>query len=116
MRLSCTAILLLAAGLAFAQGARLYIVTHVDAEPNFTKDAMQLLENFAADSRKDSGAERIEILQENGRPNHFTVVEVWNSQHAYETHLALSHTKQFRAKLLPMLGSPFDERLHHVVP
>ena len=100
----------------FGQGTKLYIITHVDAEPNFTRDAMTALQTFAADSRKDPGAVSMEILEENGRPNHFTIVEVWQSQKAYESHLGLAHCKQFRAKLLPMLGSPFDERLHHLVP
>lgn len=103
----------------FAQSrpdTKLYIVTHVDAEPQFTRDATKLLQAFAAGSRQDPGAVRVEVLEENGRPNHFTVVEVWQNQKAYDSHLGLAHTKEFRAKLLPMLGSPFDERLHHIVP
>ncbi|MBV9771100.1 MAG: antibiotic biosynthesis monooxygenase [Bryobacterales bacterium] len=100
---------------AFGQDGKLYVVTHIDAEPNFTADAKSLLRGFASDSRKDPGAVRIEILEENGKPNHFTVVEVWQNQKDYESHLATAHTKAFRAKLLPMLGSPFDERLHSAV-
>jgi quinol monooxygenase YgiN len=102
--------------MVFGQDTKLYIVTHIDAEPNFTADAMKALQTFAADSRKDPGALSMQILEETARPNHFTVVEIWRDQKAYESHLALGHTRQFRAKLLPMLGSPFDERLHHLVP
>jgi quinol monooxygenase YgiN len=40
------------------------------------------------------------------------VVEVWKSRKAYDDHLAIDHVKAYRAKLQPMLGSPFDERLH----
>ena len=102
--------------MVFGQDTKLYIVTHIDAEPNFTTDALHLLHQFSSDSRKDPGAVSIEILEETARPNHFTVVEVWQNQKAYESHLVVAHTKQFRAKLLPMLGSPFDERLHRLVP
>ena len=121
MKLAIGTLLLLLAGQcgAWAQSrpdARLYVVTHVDAEPQFTQGATRLLETFAADSRRDPGAVRIEVLEENGKPNHFTVVEVWQNQKAYDSHLSLAHTKDFRAKLLPMLGSPFDERLHHILP
>lgn len=116
MRLSFVATLIFAAcGVLCAQDAKLYVVTHIDAEPNFTKDAMSLLQKFATDSRKDPGAVRVELLEEDGKPNHFTVVEVWRDKKAYEAHIVLAHTKEFRTKLFPMLGSPFDERLHAAV-
>jgi quinol monooxygenase YgiN len=93
----------------------LYVVTHIDVMPKFTSPARELLEQFAVDSRKDAGAVRIEVLEEVSRPNHSTVVEVWRDRKAYEDHLAADHTRTYRTKLQPMLGSPFDERLHHVI-
>jgi quinol monooxygenase YgiN len=92
----------------------LYVVTHVDVMPKFTKAARDLLNQFAVDSRKDAGAVRIEVYQELSRPNHSTVVEVWSSRKAYDDHLEAAHTRAYRAKLQPMLGSPFDERLHRL--
>jgi len=92
----------------------LYVVTHVDVMPKFTDAARDLLKQFAVDSRKNAGAVRIEVLEELGRPNHSTVVEIWANRQAYEDHLAAEHTKAYRAKLQPMLGSPFDERLHRL--
>jgi quinol monooxygenase YgiN len=97
-----------------AADERLYVVTHVDVMPKFTDAARDLLKQFAVDSRKDAGAVRIEVLEELGRPNHSTVVEFWASRQAYDDHLAAEHTKAYRAKLQPMLGSPFDERLHRL--
>jgi quinol monooxygenase YgiN len=97
-----------------AADERLYVVTHVDVMPKFTDAARDLLKQFAVDSRKDAGAVRIEVLEELGRPNHSTVVEIWANRQAYEDHLAAEHTKAYRAKLQPMLGSPFDERLHRL--
>ena len=92
----------------------LYVVTHVDVLPKFTKAGRELLNQFAVDSRKDGGAVRIEVYGELSRPNHSTVVEVWSSRRAYEDHLGAAHTRAYRAKLQPMLGSPFDERLHRL--
>ena len=92
---------------------KLFVVTHVDLTPNFKDDGTKLLEQFAADSRHDAGVVRFELLQDNGRSNHFTLVEVWENSKAFEAHQAAEHTKSFREKLQPMLGSPFDERLHH---
>lgn len=89
------------------------VVTHVDVIPPFTEAGRDLLKQFTTASRQDAGATRVEVFEELARPNHSTVVEIWASRQAYETHLAADHTRAYRAKLQPMLGSPFDERLHH---
>jgi quinol monooxygenase YgiN len=105
-------LLLFATVSAFAQDTRLYVVTHVDLTPPYIADGTPLLSKFAADSRKDKGAVRFELLQEPNRKNHFTIVSVWENQAAFDAHLGADHTKQFREKLQPMLGGPLDERLH----
>jgi quinol monooxygenase YgiN len=116
MRLPLTALLLLAASTVLcAQDSRLYVVTHVDLTPNYIADGTPLLKNFAVDSRKDKGLVRFEMLVDVSRKNHFTIVSVWENQAAFDAHLEANHTKQFREKLQPMLGSPFDERLHNII-
>ena len=70
----------------------LCVVTHVDVIPPFTAAGRELLRRFAADSRKDAGAVRIEVFEELSRPNHSRVVEIWKGRRAYEDHLALDHT------------------------
>jgi quinol monooxygenase YgiN len=91
------------------------VVTHVDVIPPFTAEGRKLLQEFSTETRRDAGLVRVEVFEELGRPNHSTVVEVWKSKKAYEDHLAAAHVKAYRAKLQPMLGSPFDERLHRQV-
>ena len=93
---------------------KLFVVTHVDLTPNYLADGSKLLQQFAADSKHDPGVIRFELLEDNARSNHFTLVEVWENSKAFEAHEEASHTKNFREKLQPMLGSPFDERLHHI--
>ena len=95
-----------------AEVRAVYVVTHVDVTPNYTADATKLLKEFGADSKKDAGVVRFEVLQQDSRANHFSIVEVWQSRQAFEAHSAAEHTKRYREKLQPMLGSPFDERLH----
>jgi quinol monooxygenase YgiN len=112
MRLSLTALLFLAASVVLsAQDKQLYVVTHVDLTPNYIADGTPLLKQYAADSRKDQGVVRFEMLVDVSRKNHFTIVSVWKNQAAFDAHLEAAHTKQMRQKLQPMLGSPFDERL-----
>jgi quinol monooxygenase YgiN len=93
---------------------RIYVVTHVDTLPGNGPGA-KLLQQYAADSRKDKGAIRIELYVQISRANHFSLVEVWENQQAYDAHIATAHTRQFREQIQPMLGSPFDERLHQIV-
>ena len=94
-------------------GQKLYVVTHVDiGGPALAAEGAKLLQQFATDSVKDPGSIRFELLREPNRINHFTIVEVWQNRQAFETHLTLPHTKSFREKIQPLLGSPFDERLH----
>jgi quinol monooxygenase YgiN len=111
MRLSLSALLLLVASFVLsAQESRLYVVTHVDVTPNYTADATKLLQQYAAESPKDKGVVRFEMLVDVLHKNHFTVVSVWDNQAAFDAHIEAAHTKQMRQKLQPMLGSPFDER------
>jgi len=96
---------------------RLYVVTHVDVlGPNGAAEAAKMLHEFAADSRNDQGSVRFEVLRDPVRLNHFTIVKVWRTRQDFESHLAAGHTKAFRERLQPMLGSPFDERLHKLLP
>jgi quinol monooxygenase YgiN len=96
---------------------RLYVVTHIDVlGQNGAADAAKMLHEFATDSRKDQGSVRFEVLRDPNRLNHFTIVEVWRTPQDFEAHLAVGHTKAFREKIQPILGSPFDERLHKLLP
>ena len=107
------------AGQALAQepGARdrIYVVTHADLLGTNMPAGKKLLQQYVADSRKEKGCVRIEVYEQISRLNHHMIVEVWESQQAFDTHLAAAHTIQFRHELDPMLGSPYDERLHHIL-
>ena len=100
---------------AEARSGALYVVTYIDVFPNFTDDTVKALRQFATDSRKDQGSVRFEFLQDVVRKNHFSIVEVWQNQKAYDAHLTQQHSKLFREKIQPGLGSPFDERLYNLV-
>ena len=91
------------------------VVTHVDVPPPFKDTTVPLLQQLAEASRKDAGNLRFEVQQQGNRPNHFTVVEVWADQKAYDAHVMAGHTRQFRDKLGPMSGALYDERLYRAV-
>ena len=115
----CAALLLACgcfAGWTFAQDAgnhdRIYVVTHVDFAPPNSAAGTKLVQQYLADSRKDKGLVRIEAGAQVSRLNHISIVEVWQNQKAFDEHVAAAHTKEFRRQIDPMLGSPYDERLH----
>ncbi len=94
-----------------AAGA-IFVVTHVDVPPPRKDDCEAALKTLAADSRKEPGVVRFEVFQQSSRPNHFTVVEVWKNQKAYDDHLVSAHNKKFRDTLTPMTGALYDERTY----
>ena len=100
---------------AGAKGAAVYAVTHVDFIPPKKDEGIAALKKLAEPSRADAGALRYEVLQQNSRPNHLTLVEIWQGQGALEKHEVAPHTREFRDLLLPMSGSLFDQRLYKLL-
>jgi quinol monooxygenase YgiN len=96
-------------------GGSLYVITHVDITPNNVANGRKVLQQYVADTRHDAGLVRVELLDYRSRPNHFALVEEWKSSKAFDQHEAADHTKKFRDKLAPMLGSPYDERIFTLV-
>ena len=62
----------------------IYVIVHIDVMNAHIDAAEALIRQHAADSRNDPGCVRFESLQETGRRNHFTVVEVWKDKDALE--------------------------------
>lgn len=111
---------LAACGLAFRALAqdhggsdKVYVVSHVDIIPPQAAAGTKLVQQYVIDTRKDPGLVRIEAGAEISRMNHISIVEVWQDKKAFDEHVSNAHTRQYRQQLDPMLGSPYDERLHH---
>jgi quinol monooxygenase YgiN len=49
------------------------------------------------------------------RANHFTIVETWRDQQAFDAHVAAAHTRQYRDDVQPLTGSPLDERVYKAI-
>ena len=96
-------------------GGALYVVTHVDVFPAGKDQAAGLVKAQADTARKDDGNLRYDVLQWDGHPNHFTLVEAWRDRKAFDASAAAPHTKQFRQKLTPLEGALYDERLYQAL-
>ena len=85
------------------------VISHVDVAPN--PAVAPMLTRLAQASRQEAGNLRFDVLQHTMRGNHFTVIETWRDQAALDAHVAAAHTKQYRDEVLPLTGSPLDERV-----
>jgi quinol monooxygenase YgiN/beta-lactamase superfamily II metal-dependent hydrolase len=89
------------------------VVSHVDVTPDPRVAGM--LRRLAEASRMEEGNERFDVMQHTMRANHFTVVETWRDQKAFDAHVAATHTRQYRDELQPLTGSPLDERVYKAI-
>jgi quinol monooxygenase YgiN len=93
----------------------LYVLTHVDVFPTYKDQAIELVKTQAEAARKDDGNLRYDVVQWDGHPNHFTLAEVWRDRKAFDASVTAPHNKEFRAKLTPLEGALYDERLYQAV-
>jgi quinol monooxygenase YgiN len=87
-----------------------YTVTYLEIAPAAKAEAIALLKQVAAASRKEAGNQRYDILQRVGRDNQFAILEAWADFNAAEAHRGGAALKQFRDKLGPVRVGPYDER------
>jgi quinol monooxygenase YgiN len=90
----------------------LYALTHVDITPNNLEVGVERVRAVIVQSRRDAGNQRFDGLSQSSRRNHLTLVEAWESEEAQAAHAGTDHSRSFRAALLPLSGSLYDERLY----
>ena len=59
-----------------ASEAAVYVVSYIEVMPSSQGEAMTLLRQYREASRKEEGNMRLEVLQQNGRPDHFVLLEI----------------------------------------
>ena len=86
------------------------VVAHIDFIPTFLDQALPALEQFAVQSRSDPGVRSFTLITWAPTPNHFQLIEVYDSLAAFNNHVQAPHTVTFRATIQPFIGAPYDER------
>jgi quinol monooxygenase YgiN len=97
------------------QQGTVYAITHIDIIPTALEDGRVIINGLVRATRDEVGAIEIAIMEQNNRRNHFTLIETWSTFNAQASHLAESHTINFRNELLPRSGSLYDERLYRLI-
>ncbi|MCU1306596.1 MAG: antibiotic biosynthesis monooxygenase [Acidobacteriaceae bacterium] len=98
-----------------AQTRQIFVITHVDVDPQNVPQAQPLLDTFVSDSLNDPGAETFALLSQTPTTNHFQLIETFANLKAFEAHVSEQHTVDFRTNIDPLLGAPYDERLYQFV-
>jgi quinol monooxygenase YgiN len=93
----------------------IHVLTHVDLIPPHADAGLAAVEAYAAQLRADPSVLDVRILQQVYRKNHIELAQTFASLEAYEANLGAPETVAFREVLHPMLGAPFDDRLHYLV-
>jgi len=91
------------------------VITHVDFEPESQTAGSRLVASICSESRLRPGNRRFDALTEIAKPNHKSLVEVWQTATEYEASIMAPSTRAFRESLLPLSGSSYDERLYHIL-
>lgn len=91
-----------------------FAITYIEVDPAKADAARRVLAQYRG-SLKDKGALECAVLQQNGRPGHFVIVEQWPSGKAREDNAASAPGQDFRANLAPLLVAPIDARPHYAL-
>ena len=91
-----------------AVSRQIFVITHVDVDPQFVGQALPVLDTFVSDSASDSGVQTFALLSQSPTPNHFQLIEVFANGQAFDAHVSAQHTLDFRNDLQPFIGAPYD--------
>jgi quinol monooxygenase YgiN len=90
----------------------IYVLTHADSVPDGRNAAASTLADIASKSRQEPGNVMFQVTVQTNRNNHFTLIEAWRDEKAYDAHVTADATKKFRDAFAPFSGALFDERIY----
>jgi len=71
-----------------AESRQIFVITHVDIDPQFVDQALPVLDTFVSDSASDPGVQSFALLSQTGTTNHFQLIEVFANQQAFDAHVS----------------------------
>jgi quinol monooxygenase YgiN len=96
-----------------AESRQIFVITHVDVDPQFVDQALPVLDTFVSDSASDTSVQTFALLSQSPTPNHFQLIEIFANQKVFDAHISTQHAVDFRNDVQPFIGAPYDERLYH---
>jgi quinol monooxygenase YgiN len=90
----------------------LITITHVDLIQAHLQAGVESVKAIATQSRVLPGCLRFDVLTQNNRANHMTVVQAWRDVGVHRGYIVSALSKNFRNSLLERSGSLYDERYY----
>jgi quinol monooxygenase YgiN len=90
----------------------LITITHVDLIQAQLQAGVESVKAVATQSRDVPGCLRFDVLTQNNRANHMTLIQAWRDARAHRRYIVSALSKNFRNSLLERSGSLFDERYY----
>jgi quinol monooxygenase YgiN len=95
-----------------------YVVIYGEFKPNpyAIREGTRTLEHLARLAHQSSGVVHFASYAEIGRPNLFSLIEVWKDNASLTAFQKASNTQKALGELTPNLIAPLDERDGNLVP
>lgn len=91
------------------------VMTHIDVIPPTLDQARARIKQLVDSNRHHNANLRFDVLVQTNRANHMTLIEGWKRQTDKDAESAAPETISFRRDLLPLSGSPYDERSYRLL-
>src|SRR5262249_7828492 len=91
------------------------VMTHIDIIPTALDQGRAAIKQLVESTRHQNANLRFDVLVQTNRPNHMTLIEGWKRPADKNAESAAASTISFRRNLLPMSGSPYDERIYRAL-
>ncbi len=90
----------------------LILHVHAHVKPQFVESFKQATVENAAESLKEAGIARFDVVQQSDDPTRFVLVEVYRDAAAPAKHKETAHYKKWAAAVADMLAEPRSRNLY----
>ena len=87
-----------------------YVVVYVEFLPAASQKGGQKLNQLAALADNSAGLISFAVNQQSGRPNFYSLVEIWQNNASYQIFVNAASTQALLTAIQPLLEAPLDER------
>lgn len=100
--------------------AAVEVVTYIEVVPGTERPAAGALKSYRDIARQEAGNQRVDLLQQAGRPSHFVILESWENKSGFDAHAARPSARALSDSLTSktsgnvfalQLVTPIDQRL-----
>ncbi len=92
-----------------------YVIAHIDVTPPNTGEGAALVSAHCEETRREDGNIRCVAFSQFDRPNHMSLVEIWENAGARRAHTGRDATVAFRRAIAPLSGALYDERVYEAL-